>query len=196
MIYSLFIFTLLESLSIILIIFSAYSCINKYSILGSIRLITQLISFELIFTTIILIIIYYYFSFIIIYYHLYWYYNLFIDIYYSVLILLFLISLLADCNRTPFDLPEAESELVAGFITEFNSIYFSFILLTDYGNIICLTLLFIILFKINFSFIIIFLLFICLIRTSFNRVKFDELMVNAWTILLPLVFMVLILFLL
>ena len=78
-----------------------------------------------------------------------------------------MITLLASCNRTPFDLPEAESELVAGFITEFSSIYFSFIILGDYGNIICLLL---------FMFI---LLIICLIRTSFNRLKYDELMIDA-----------------
>ena len=92
---------------------------------------------------------------------------------------MFLISLLADCNRTPFDLPEAESELVAGFITEFSSIYFSFILLTDYANIILLTQLLFLLFGFNFSNVILVLLLINLIRTSFNRVKFDELMVSA-----------------
>ena len=40
------------------------------------------------------------------------------------------------CFRVPFDLLEAESELVAGFITEYSSIYFTLILLTEYGSII------------------------------------------------------------
>ena len=73
-----------------------------------------------------------------------------------------IITILGDCNRTPFDLPEAESEIVAGFITEFSSIYFSIILLTEYGNIIVLCSLLIILFScttISFILYLIILLF-------------------------------------
>lgn len=55
---------------------------------------------------------------------------------FHLVLLLFFICILAESNRVPFDLPEAESELVAGFITEYSSIYFSLILLTEYGNII------------------------------------------------------------
>ena len=51
----------------------------------------------------------------------------------------FFISIPADSNRVPYDLPEAESEPVAGFITEYSTIYFSLILLTEYANIIALT---------------------------------------------------------
>ena len=47
--------------------------------------------------------------------------------------------MLADTNRIPYDLPEAESELIAGFITEYSTIYFSLILLTEYANIINLS---------------------------------------------------------
>ena len=47
-----------------------------------------------------------------------------------------IIAMLAESNRVPFDISEAESELVAGFSTEYSSIYFSIIILTEYINII------------------------------------------------------------
>lgn len=186
---SLLIFILLSSISIIYLLLTAYSSTSKYSILGSIRLITQLISFELIWTTLLLIIIYYS-SVLITYYLLYYYlfYSLLFS--YLVLYLLFIISVLADSNRTPFDLPEAESELVAGFLTEYSSIYFSIILLTEYGNIIVFINLLIILLSITSIYLIYLLLLVCLIRSSFNRLKYDELMINTWIIILPSVFII------
>ena len=52
-----------------------------------------------------------------------------------------MISIIAECNRVPFDLPEAESELTAGFQTEYSSIYFSMLILTEYSNSIIMLLL-------------------------------------------------------
>ena len=49
---------------------------------------------------------------------------------------LYFVSISADPNRVPYDLPEAESEPIAGFITEYSTIYFSLILFTEYDNII------------------------------------------------------------
>merc|ERR1712154_619480 len=88
----------------------------------------------------------------------------------------FFVSVLADSNRVPYDLPEAESELVAGFITEYSTIYFSLILLTEYANIIALTYLIIFIFSIYPLSLVFILYFICLIRSTLNRLKFDELM--------------------
>merc|ERR1712154_654331 len=100
----------------------------------------------------------------------------------------FFVSVLADSNRVPYDLPEAESELVAGFITEYSTIYFSLILLTEYANIIALTYLIIFVFSIYPLSLVFILYFICLIRSTLNRLKFDELMISARLVILPIIF--------
>lgn len=60
--------------------------------------------------------------------------------------MIFFISALAETNRTPFDLPEAESELVAGFFTEHSSIIFVFFFLAEYCSIVLMSALTAILF--------------------------------------------------
>ena len=96
--------------------------------------------------------------------------------------------MLADSNRVPYDLPEAESEPVAGFITEYSTIYFSIILLTEYANIIALTYLIILVFSIYPLPLVFILYFTCLIRSTLNRLKFDELMISARLLILPIIF--------
>lgn len=64
-------------------------------------------------------------------------------------LMLFVVSnvcVLVECNRVPFDIPEAESELVAGFMTEFSSLYFSVIVLSEYVSLIVFALLLVLLF--------------------------------------------------
>lgn len=107
--------------------------------------------------------------------------------------ILFFVSILADSNRVPYDLPEAESELVAGFITEYSTIYFSLILLTEYANIIALTYLIIFVFSIYPHYLVFILYLISLIRSTLNRLKYDELMTSARLVILPAILSILLL---
>ena len=91
----------------------------------------------------------------------------------------FSVTISADSNRVPYDLPEAESEPVAGFITEYSTIYFSLILLTEYANIIALTYLIILVFSIYLLPLVFIIYLISLIRSTLMRLKFDELMTSA-----------------
>jgi NADH-quinone oxidoreductase subunit H len=59
---------------------------------------------------------------------------------------IFLISIIAETNRAPFDLPEAEAEIVAGYNLEYSSMIFAFFFLGEYGNILIMSTLFSILF--------------------------------------------------
>lgn len=118
-------------------------------------------------------------SFIIIIIIAYIIYYLYLLFHYNTINLSYFINILVDSNRVPFDLLEAESELIAGFIIDYSSIYFSLILLTEYGNIIIHYLLLTILLFIYPSLFYIGIKLICLIRTSLNRIKFNELMITA-----------------
>lgn len=108
---------------------------------------------------------------------------------------MFFLSILAECNRVPFDLPESESELVAGFITEYSSVYYSLIVLTEYANIVVLSLFLIIIYSLPEETLLFILYTISLIRSTLVRVKFDELMITVRIILLPVIFVFLVLFL-
>lgn len=103
--------------------------------------------------------------------------------------IIFFISMIAETNRTPFDLPEAEAELVAGYNVEFSSIIFAMFFLAEYGNMTMMSVLKAELFLggwygpsiLPASFILalkalIFCFAFVLVRATFPRYRYDQLM--------------------
>lgn len=110
---------------------------------------------------------------------------------------LFVVTSLAEINRTPFDLPECESELVSGFCTEYSSMKYALFFMAEYANMIIISALIATLFLGGWSgpfpgFINIlikvvgFVMFFMWIRATYPRVRYDQLMFMGWKVFLPL----------
>jgi NADH:ubiquinone oxidoreductase subunit H len=120
-------------------------------------------------------------------------------------LVMFFISCLAETNRAPFDLPEAEAELVAGYNVEYSSMGFALFFLGEYANMILMSGLCTLFFlggwlpildlpifkkipgSIWFSIKVLFFLFLYIwVRAAFPRYRYDQLMGLGWKVFLPL----------
>jgi len=128
-------FFAISSLSVYGIIIAGWSSNSKYAFLGSLRSAAQMISYEVSIGLIIINLILFVGSLnltkIVIAQEALWFVIPFFPVF-----LLFVISGLAETNRPPFDLPEAEAELVAGYIVEYSAVSFALFFIGEYSNII------------------------------------------------------------
>ena len=193
MIYRLVYLLFVIRLNVYPIIIVRWVSINNYSILGIIRLISQIISFEVLLFLIIFIII------IIIEDYklknlLYYQINRKFFLYIYILYLIFIITLLIDLNRVPFDLIEGESELVSGFNLEYYRRLFIFIFLSEYINLLFIRIILLIIFygliywSLIFNLIYLINLFLLvIIRGVLARIRYDYLIYICWIELLVLI---------
>ena len=110
---------------------------------------------------------------------------------------LFVVCGLAEVNRTPFDLPEAETELVSGFCTEYSSMKYALFFMAEYANMVVISAIAATLFlggwdgpfpgAINLLIkIFAFMFFFIWLRATLPRVRYDQLMFMGWKVFLPL----------
>ena len=178
------------------VILGGWSSNNKYSLLGALRSSAQMISYELSLglSLIGVIMISQSLSLVDIVNSQakYWFVIL-----QPIGFLIYAISAIAETNRCPFDLPEAETELVAGFHTEYSSMKFALFFMAEYANIItvsavAVTFFFggwrgpylppVVWFLIKMALCIFFFLWL---RSTYPRFRYDQLMKFGWKILLP-----------
>nr|AYR05282.1 NADH dehydrogenase subunit 1 [Coleoptera sp. ACP-2013] len=189
---SILFFLCISSLSVYTIMLAGWSSNSSYAMLGSLRAVAQSISYEV---SLILILL----SFI----YLMGSYNLLDFMYFQEMLwflfmflpmsMMWIVTSLAETNRTPFDFAEGESELVSGFNVEYSSGGFALIYLSEYASILFMSMictlmfmgadLFSLMFFMKFTFIS--FLWIWL-RGSMPRYRYDKLMYLAWKSYLPI----------
>lgn len=200
-------FLAISSLGVYSLVMAGYASNNKFSLLGSIRASAQLISYELALTIAVLAVLIPVNSFrlsdVVAYQqrHLWNFIPQFLGF------VVFLISSFAETNRLPFDLSEAESELVAGFHTEYGAMRFALFFQGEYSNMAALSALGVTLFFGGWTLpgihlagwlgailgliVLVTKIAICMaafvwVRWTFPRFRYDQLMRLGWKFLLPL----------
>nr|YP_009019472.1 NADH dehydrogenase subunit 1 [Chabertia erschowi]AHA52602.1 NADH dehydrogenase subunit 1 [Chabertia erschowi] len=151
---------------------------SKYGVVGALRASSQSISYEIAFSLYLLAIMIHYsvFSFIS---------EMMLSL--VIIYLPFLIMIIAELNRAPFDFAEGESELVSGFNVEYSSVAFVLLFLSEYGSLIFFSVLSSMLFF-KFSMLVSLVIFsiIIFIRSSYPRFRYDMMMMMFWFKFLPI----------
>ncbi|MBP6985314.1 MAG: NADH-quinone oxidoreductase subunit NuoH [Alphaproteobacteria bacterium] len=194
----------ISSLSVYGIIMAGWASNSKYAFLGALRSAAQMVSYEvsmgLIIVTVLLCVGSMNLKDIVLAQQHMWF-----AIPLFPMFIMFFISVLAETNRTPFDLPEAEAEIVAGYHVEYSSMPFALFFLGEYANMILMSALTSILFlggwlppvdiapfnwvpgPVWFALKISFFLFVFIwVRASLPRYRYDQLMRLGWKVFLPL----------
>nr|YP_009775112.1 NADH dehydrogenase subunit 1 [Blaps rhynchoptera]QJA15168.1 NADH dehydrogenase subunit 1 [Blaps rhynchoptera] len=197
---SLLFFLSVASLGVYTIMMAGWSSNSSYSLLGGLRSVAQTISYEVSLAIILMSFIFLTLSFNLIDFIYFQDYCWFIFLCFP-LCLMWVVSGLAETNRTPFDFAEGESELVSGFNVEYSSGGFALIFMAEYSSILFMSMLCVMLFlggNINsfmfFIKLVIVSFFWIWVRGTLPRFRYDKLMYLAWKSFLPVSLNYLILF--
>jgi NADH-quinone oxidoreductase subunit H len=194
----------ISSLGVYGIIIAGWASNSKYAFLGALRSAAQMVSYEVsmgfVIVTVLLCVGSLNLTDVVLAQKGLWF---FIPLF--PMFIIFFISTLAETNRAPFDLPEGESELVAGFFVEYSAMTFALFFLGEYANMILMSSLTTILFLggwlppfdvAPFNWVpgpIWFILKVCLclftfvwVRATFPRYRYDQLMRLGWKVFLPI----------
>ena len=194
----------ISSLGVYGIIIAGWASNSKYAFLGALRSAAQMVSYEVsmgfVIVTVLLCVGSLNLTDVVLAQKTVWF---FIPLF--PMFVIFFISTLAETNRAPFDLPEGESELVAGFFVEYSAMTFALFFLGEYANMILMSSLTTILFlggwlppmdvapfnwlpgPVWFILKVCFCLFVFVwVRATFPRYRYDQLMRLGWKVFLPI----------
>jgi NADH-quinone oxidoreductase subunit H len=190
----------LSSLSVYSIVLAGWSSGSRYAFLGALRSAAQMISYEVSFGLILISVLMCVGSLslaeIVEFQNSYIWFGIPL----FPLSIVFFISTLAETSRPPFDLPEAEAELVAGYNVEYSSIGFALFFIAEYANIIMMSTLNVVVFwggwsspvwlipsSLIFIFKVVFFVILFIwVRAVLPRYRYDQLMFLGWKVFLPI----------
>ncbi len=187
----------MSSLGVYSVVLAGWSSNNKYSLLGALRAAAQMFSYEVFMGLSLMGVVLQAGSFNLVQIveaqrHLWFIVPQFLGF------VLFMIAALAETRRIPFDLPEAESELIAGYHSEYSGMKFGMFFVGEYLGIVLISSLVAVLFLGGWQGpflppliwfllkIFAFIAFFILVRASLPRPRFDQLMSWGWKLMLPL----------
>lgn len=197
----------ISSLGVYGLIMAGWSSNSRYAFLGALRSSAQMISYEVSIGLILMVLIVPVGSLnltdiVVFQSECVWFVIVYIPSFF-----MFLVSMLAETNRPPFDLPEAEAELVSGYNVEYSAAGFALFFIGEYANIIFMSSLCVVLFLGGWNFfgverlyenflglvifsikLLLVLFFFIWVRAAFPRYRFDQLMRLGWKVFLPLSF--------
>ncbi len=196
----LLLFLAMSSIGVYSITLAGWSSNNKYALLGGLRSSAQMISYELAMglSTVGVVLLAGSLSLVDI---VHAQQRVWFIVQQPLAFVIFMITAFAETNRAPFDLPEAEAELVAGFHTEYSSMKWGLFFLGEYANMITISSIAVVLFlggwngpwlPDSLKFLWYFaklgalIFFFMWVRWTFPRLRYDQLMQLGWKVLLPL----------
>lgn len=190
-------FLAMSSLGVYSIVLGGWASNNKYSLLGALRGASQMISYEVFMGLSLMGVVMLSGSFrltdIVMAQKDFWF-----VVTQPVAFVLFLTAGIAETHRLPFDIPEAESELVAGFHSEYSGMKFGMFFIGEYLGIILISAMVVTIFfggwlgpvlppVVWFTLkTFVFIIFFILLRASLPRPRYDQLMEYGWKIILPI----------
>jgi NADH-quinone oxidoreductase subunit H len=193
----------ISSMGVYGVIMAGWASNSKYAFLGGMRSAAQMVSYEvsmgLIIVTVLLCTGSLNLSEIVLAERSFW-----VQVLLFPMLIVFLVSILAETNRAPFDLPEGESEITGGFMVEYSSMTYALFFLGEYANMILMSAMTVVLFLGGWlppfgieslevvpgfiwfalkTFLIMF--FFIWTRATFPRFRYDQLMRLGWKVFLP-----------
>lgn len=195
--YRALLFILISSLRVYTVVVAGWCSNSKYALLGTMRRIAQTISYEISIALFLLSVVVFigtfrFFGFLASY-------KIWLLILFPPLFFVWVVTVLAETNRAPFDFAEGESELVSGFNVEYSAGSFAFIFIAEYANILAMRVLTASIFIGSFiggvfsPFINIWVaIFIAILvvwaRAALPRIRYDCLIILTWKSFLPFSF--------
>ena len=173
-----FLFLLVLRFGVYGVLITGLRRVSKYGFLGGVRACIQRVSYEIRLALII-------FSVVIFIRHTSW--DLWRSLFFFFVLPAWGLRVVAEINRAPLDLAEGERELIRGLNLELGSVFLAFILVGEYGILICFAWFTRLFFFRRVWVTATFIFFLLFFRSVFPRFRYDKLLSFCWTVLLPLV---------